>query len=272
MTPARGSWLHSAMQMKSLLLGLTAAALTATVQAAQPVTRQGTSILHYTTLAPLVATEAAPLAEGALEIRSKEQGKSGAQSFELVASHLPTNAVLSLVALMNDDTNPIVVLNFTTDAAGEATLHLGQRIVGKALPGKSTLPAALDPLARLNAISIVQHGTQTLAYAWVNTSPKFQYLVKRNLTDVDLEGDAIGSIHLKANAQNVNFRLRAGMLIPQHDYNLVINGKALAAAKSDKDGVVQFKDWPTNAPAILDLRVLEVRDGNYPVLRTLLPK
>lgn len=248
------------------MLGL--AAISASAE--QPVTRQGPPILHYSTRNDLTAGNGSSVV-GTVSVDFKEQGKSQAQSFALEVSNLKPGTEYTVVALINDDPTPVYLTTFVADSKGEASLTSAQRLKGKSKPGRSPWLTALDPVVRLNAISILQ-GEETVAYTWINDSSQFQYLVKRNLTDVDLESEPRGSIHLKGNPQNVNFRLRAGGLIPGHEYQLFLNGVSIVGALANESGVVQIMEWPQSAPAILDLRLLELRDGNYPVLRTILPK
>jgi hypothetical protein len=71
----------------------------------------------------------------------------------------------------------------------------------------------------------------------------------------------------------VNFRLLAGGLTATNDYHLALNSNIVGTVQADDDGRVQIRDWPTNAPAILELRSLSLLDGSSNVvLHTQLPK
>jgi hypothetical protein len=67
--------------------------------------------------------------------------------------------------------------------------------------------------------------------------------------------------------------LRAGGLNATNDYHLALNSEILSTVSANEDGRLEIKDWPTNAPAILELRSLSVLDGSSNVvLRTTLPR
>jgi len=135
------------------------------------------------------------------------------------------------------------------------------------------LPDALDPLTDVRAIGVENASTQTVASAWIADASHFQYLVKRNLTPEDTNGTAAGSISLIANPRHVNFRLLAGGLTATNDYYLTINSNVVNTVASDPNGRLRITTWPSNAPAILELRSLSLLDsGSNAVLSTTLPR
>ena len=111
-----------------------------------------------------------------------------------------------------------------------------------------------------------------MAYTWIADAEKFQYTVKRNLTP-DAENEAAGSLSLIANPNHVRFRLLAGGLTAGSHYHLALNSNVVSSATADVNGRLELRDWPTNAPAVLDLRWLALLDaGSNSVLSTALPK
>jgi hypothetical protein len=255
-----------------VVLGLSAmlGTLTFTAHAAGPVTRRGTSVLHYMTRNTLVTTNGSNVV-GSLRLQQNEQGHSSKQSLHLFVSGLETNAPYTLIAIIGDDTNAVPVATFTANRLGRS--HVFYMTRGQGGGARNPLPDELNPLTDVHAIGIENASTQTVAYAWIADADKFQYLVKRNLTPAETNGTAAGSISLIANQQHVNFRLLAGGLAVTNDYHLALNSNIVNTITADGDGRLEIKSWPTNAPAILDLRLLSLLDASSnTVLSTTLPR
>lgn len=245
--------------------------LGSTTQAGPPVTRRGTSVMHYMTQNTLVATDVGSNVVGQLRLQQNEQGHSSKQSFRLVVRGLETNAGYNLIAVIGDDTNAVPVTNLTADRRGRA--QLSYLSTGQGHGGKNPLPDELNPLTDVRSVGVENASTQTVAYAWIADADKFQYIVKRNLTPEDTNGTAAGSVSLIANQRHVNFRLLAGGLAATNDYHLALNSNIVSTVQTRDDGRLEIKAWPTNAPAVLELRSLSLLDGSSNVvLYTRLPK
>src|SRR5438093_744113 len=172
-----------------LIVGIASScALTAVAEDSGPVTRRGTSVLHYMTRNDLVATDVGSNAVGSLRLQFKEQGHSLKQSVQLRMSGLETNSSYALTAVVGDDTNAAPVSTLTTDGKGRARVSYLSR--GEGGDGKNPLPKALAPLTDVRAIGVEKGSTQTVAYAWIADASQFHYLVKRNLTPEDTNGTA----------------------------------------------------------------------------------
>jgi hypothetical protein len=252
-------------------IGAAVWALGTTAQAAGPVTRRGTSVMHYMTQNTLVATEAGSNVVGLLRLQHNEQGHSSKQSLRLHVAGLETNATYNLIAVVGDDTNAVPVATFAANRHGRS--HLSYMSRGQGRGGKNPLPDELNPLTNVRSVGVENASTQTVAYAWIADADRFQYIVKRNLTPEDTNGTAAGSISLIANHRRVNFRLLAGGLVATNDYHLALNSDIVSTVQANDDGRVQITNWPTNAPAVLELRSLSLLDGtSNVVLHTQLPK
>jgi hypothetical protein len=236
-----------------------------------PVTRRGSPVLHYMTRNDLVATDAGSNTVGSLRLQYNEQGHSLKQSFRLVISGLETNSPVGLTAIVGDDTNTVLVSTLNTDGKGRARVSYLSR--GQGGGGRNPLPDALSPLTSVRSIGVENSSNQTVAYAVITDASQFHYLVKRNLTPEDTNGTAAGSISLTANQRHVNFRLIAGGVNATNDYHLALNSNVVSTVTSDEDGRLRITSWPSNAPAILDLRSLSLLDsGSNTVLSTTLPR
>ena len=267
--------------------------------------RRGTSVLHYKTRNTLAATEADSNVTGTVRLELNEQGHSAQQRFDLNVRGLVPGSNYFLLASIGEDTNVAYVatvkasrqgrLEFTSrnkghghddgdegdDDQGENKNKHGDNGGGHHHGegehnggGKQTLPDALNPVTNIRAIELQEASqTQTVAFAWINTSSNFNYIVKRNLTLEDTNSTARGSISLVANQDHVNFRLVADGLGASNTCYLALNSTIVDTAMTDDHGRIQIKNWPSGSPAILDLRSLAVLDAvSNVVLTTTLPK
>jgi hypothetical protein len=248
------------------------AAVVSNAQAERPVTRRGTSVLHYMTRNSLVATDAGSNVVGSLRLEFKEQGHSQKQSLRLLARGLEADSAYSLIAAVGDDTNAVPVATVESDRAGR--IRVSYMSTGQGHGGRNPVPAALSPLTDLRSIGLENiMSTQTVAYAWIADADAFNYLLKRNLTPEDTNGTAAGSISLIANHNRVHFQLLAGGLNGTNDYHLALNSNIVSTVTANDRGRLEIKSWPTNAPPILDLRSLSLLDASSNVvLSTTLPR
>src|SRR5690348_15712124 len=97
-------------------IGMTLATLASVVEAAPPVTRRGTSVMHYMTRNDLIGADSNVV--GWLRLQHNEQGHSSKQSLQLFANGLGTNAPYNLIAIIGDDTNAIPVDEVAVDRKG----------------------------------------------------------------------------------------------------------------------------------------------------------
>src|ERR1041384_3690419 len=160
-------------KLKWLLVVATAlsGAFAAVAENGRPVTRHGSSVLHYLTINDLVATEVETNVVGSLRLQFNEQGHSLKQSFQLRIAGLETNASYGLTAVIGDDTNALAVATLTTDSHGRTRVNYLSR--GQGQGGRSPLPDALCPLVDLRAVGVDNGSTQTVAYAWVTDASRF---------------------------------------------------------------------------------------------------
>jgi len=264
------NWIR-VMNTKFWLTTLTGVVLTAVlspdVRAEKPVTRKGTSVMHYMTRNELKAPDGSGPVLGTVRLQSNEQGHSSKEMLDIRLTGLETNSAFRLIAVMGDDTNAFVVGEFSADSDGRAKLSF------KSKGGKSPVPDSISPLTDLRALGIENAATQTVAHTWIADSGDFQYLVKRNLTPEDSDGTAVGSISLGANPDQVHFRLLAGGLVANDSYHLALNGESKLVVTADADGRIEIQTWPVDAPPVLELRSLAIWGASSNVvLRTSLPR
>ena len=260
-------------KIKPLFNWALVASLAALSVAAASATRKGASVMHYMTPTPLVGTALATNVGGTVRLQFNEQGRSSLQKFDLWANGLESHTEYFFVVASGEDTNAYPVGTVTSDGQGRVRLSYMKKGQGGGNPRKA-LPPELDPVSNVLGVGLQETvNTQTVAFAWISSSSNFQYLVKRNLTSTDEGATPAGSISLKANGQNVNFRLLADGLTGGDTYHLALNSNVVETVTADADGTLELNGWPGGAPGVLELQSLSLWDAtNNVVLGTLLPK
>lgn len=250
------------------LVGLITAAsvIVPKAMADKPLVRHGTSVMHYQTQSTLTSTEAGSNVVGRLRIQMNEQGRSSKQSLDLDVDGLASSTTYRLIAVVGDDTNTIPVVEVVSDRKGRLRLQYKTKGQGNGGGNRNQLPESLTPLVDVRSLGIENSSTQTLAYAWVADAGKFQYLVKCNLSPEDSNGTAAGQMSLIANQRKVQFWLLAGGLSASTNYHLSVNSEVVSTVMANDAGRLEIKGWPTNAPAVLDVHLLSLLDGNSNVV------
>jgi hypothetical protein len=234
----------------------------------------GTSILHFMVRATMDATDADPDAAGSVNAKLNQQGHADNQRLTIAVNHLDSNTAYRLLALLGDDTNLTEVADFDTDGNGAALLqyvHVGSSH-GHGHGGGDPLPNALNPLSSIRELVVQNTSTQEVLNADLTTSGKFQYLVKRPMTNDGVEPDAAASLRIHASQNFVQFRLNASGLTASNTYFLAINEDIAADFTSDANGGLRINNLPVGAPDILDIHELAIlNSSSNSVLSTSLP-
>jgi hypothetical protein len=224
-------------------------------------------LLHYLTRTPLGLPGST--VTGSVRLQSSEQPKSSLQRFDLDAIGLDPATEYILVIATREETNAVQTV--TSDGKGRLAISYLAKGQGDDIT-KKPFPSGFALLTDIRSLSL-QSGSEVVAGALINTSPEFEYLVKRPLTQGDTNGTPAGSMSFKADASEVNFQLRAEGLTAGQTYRLALNGAVAATVSADALGQIVIEGWPAGAPAVLDLRALSLLDAaNVIVLGTTLPK
>jgi hypothetical protein len=240
-----------------------------------PVTRRGPDTLRYVVRNHVGPTEfGPPTVDGFFELQYTQRGDVVRERMILQVSGLETNATVSLTAGIGDDpANVVTAAHLATDKKGRLRGTFLSTQPAPARPSKlQPIPELMLPLTDVGAICIEDSSGQLVANAGVQDAYKIQYIARRNLVSVDPAGTAAGSIALTANQRGVKFTLLAGGLAPSTEYTLYMNGTAVGVVTSNPKGLVRIRDWPTDAPPILQLRSLELVGPDGPVLNTTFPR
>src|SRR5689334_11226336 len=117
---------------------------------------QGTDILHLM-VRKTMSNEGVDLnATGDVDAKLTQQGNSSNQKLDIRVGGLNTNDTYQLLAKVEDDTNFVQILNFSSDGNGAASLRYQKKGNGNGNGngnghGKSPLPGGLDPLSDIRS-------------------------------------------------------------------------------------------------------------------------
>jgi hypothetical protein len=266
---------HVSFWFQTLTFALTCFFPQLTHAANGKVTQRGPSQLQLETRSQIDPAEIAPTTTGTMRLQYQEKGQARKQSLQILGAGLDTNSPVSLTAAIGSDTDVTTVLSSQTDQRGRVLLSFQSKEPSRRQPrGEEPLPDVLSPLTQVRAICIENAALQVVGFAWVANASTYRYIVRRNLTPTDSNSTAAGSIKLIANQNKVSFTLLAGGLAPAGSYSLVLNQTPVLSTTADNNGRLRIRQWPTNAPAVLDLRALALADdaGGTTVLSTTLPE
>ena len=222
--------------------------------------RNGTDIFHLSLRATMSATGIEPSAGGKLIAAQNEQGKANNQKMDLTISGLGTNTTYELLAGINGNTNFTDVTPLTTDAGGNAAMHYRSLGIGKGHGhggglghGANPLPSVLNPMSQVQEFTVINSSNQTVLTVDLTTPNQLTYLVKRKLTN----GEVNGALRLKATTIHTQFRLTATGLLATNNYLLALNGGVVQTNTADASGKLVITSAPTPAN-ILDLGSVEL--------------
>jgi len=234
----------------------------------------GTSILHWMLHATFTNTDLAPNAIGSVDAKLNQQGNADNQKLNISLGKLDSNTTYTLSAVLGDDTNLTDVTTFTTDANGAAAFkysHVGSSHGNGHGPG-TPLPDALKPISNIRELVVDISSTQEVLRADLTAPDRFQYLVKRAMSNDHVEDTAAASLRIHASGSFVQFRIDATGLTATQTYFLAINSDIASSTTSDTQGKLNISGLSGGAPAILDIHDLAILNStSNSVLSTTLP-
>ena len=227
----------------------------------------GTSILHLAIRDTMTNTGVNTNAAGRVDAKQNKQGRSNVQQLDISASNLGPNAPYQLLALLGDDTNSTAVANLTSDAGGKIAVRYRRVDAGNSSGhshlgrGKSALPDALNPLSNIRGLHIQDAGNQVVLAADFGAPDKFEYLVKRPLTNDGFDTNAAGTLRIKGNLNQATLRVVASNLETNAAYLLVLNGSINETNTTDANGKLTVTTSLLTPADILGLRTLSISDS-----------
>lgn len=231
----------------------------------------GTDILHLSLQDAMSNTGVETNAGGSLSLTQNVQGKADKQLLTVQVTGLTSNSTYVLFAGIVD-TNLAAVTNFSTDEVGNATLSYGTPPRGT---NNTPLPDGLNPLRDVRTLAVgtivtnlLSVDTNIVLYADLSLAGKFQYLVKRGLSNTN---GVTAKINLKANPIAAHFRMQVSGLAATTDYIFAVNEAFAQTVTSDSKGRVNFTDAPDPSQVLSVHSIAIWDDASNVVVRATLP-
>jgi hypothetical protein len=247
------------------------ALLVTPVQAAQG----GTDILHLVLHKAASPTELASNAVGRIELRQNRQGHADNQRLRMQLSNLETNAGYQLFAWLGDGTNATYVGPIGSSANGQARLDywsVASRQGFHAGRGHAPLPAVLNPVSQIRALTVTDASTQAVMTADFTMPDRLEYLVKRRFNNDGVEPSAQGTLRLHSNVSSARVRVAVAGLTATNDYFLAVNGMTVMTNATGSRGRLVFDGALQNPAGILDVHRIAVwNSAGTSVLSVTLP-
>jgi hypothetical protein len=222
-----------------------------------------------------------------VQLDSKEQGKADHQDLNIRVQGLDANYTYQLSALLDENTNLLSALSFSTDANGAATLMLRDFSQGNPKAnihshghgnghghghgkgnGRQDIPDVLNPISSIRELDVVNSNAQSVLVADLTAPSRLTYLVKRDLSSQNVNGQ----LRIQATNKKAQFGLSAAGLNPTNDYLLSFNGGIVQTNSTDSTGRLRISAPMETATDILDLHSVALLDNSSNVvLSTTLP-
>jgi len=247
--------------LRTLLVAVVFAGWTAAALAAGgPGGKKGTDVLHWDVRKAFSPTNGGISEIGHVHARHILQGKAEHQQLELALIHLETNGNYHLLAVLGDDTNWTYVAPLTATGSGELAVRYRQSATGNGHLGKvfTAMPDVLKPISGVRELAIANSSTQAVLVVDLTMPEKFQYLVKRALSNDSLDPNAAGSLRLQANENVGSLRLQAWNLDGTATYWIALDDDDPFSTTSDARGRIDVRRSAVDPYSILNLRSVAV--------------
>jgi hypothetical protein len=235
------------------IIGITVLTMTGLLAKPHGGGSNGTDILHLSIRNTMANEGIEPSASGNVVLSQNIQGNANKQTLTISLNGLTADTAYELLAANGNDTNLIDVTQFTTDGSGSAILKYNAN-AGKGKGKGGPLPDGLNPLRDVRTIAIgilttnvvvviTNVTTNVVLSADMTTADKLQYLVKRDISSVDVPA----SLRIKATQDNAQFRLSASNLAPTTEYFVAVNDVPQASSVTDANGQFDISATPPGA-------------------------
>lgn len=223
------------------------------------------SVLHLEFKTSMAATPVDADARGTVAGQLHRQGNVYHQSLVVALSSLDPNTPYELWAAVGEDPNiPAILIDaFDTDRRGKARLAYAKRGAGQGIGRHDPLPDALDPIATIRELFVIDQDTEVVLQADVTDAEKWQYLDLRRMNNTGVIPAAAGNLRLKGNQRRSQLRLEATGLVASASYRLVIDEVIYAPTyTADARGRLVLRALPVGAPDIRTIRTIALIDAD----------
>ena len=236
---------------KFVLTVLMALVAGVTIASAAPI-RPNT--LRYSVATELVSSGLDGDARGQVQISVRERGDAENARLRLTVAKLDPKTSYTVLAQVGDDTNYVVVTNFTTSAAGRARLVYSNRA-----QGAHQLPSLLGELTDVNAIAIANTNGEVVLTADLHQSESLKFELTSVLANSGTDPFALGCLAMAWQGGAVQFRMFATG--QSSEFTFCVNGTPVQTYPADATGYIGVGVFPAAAPSPLKFREVSLRNA-----------
>ncbi len=201
-------------------------------------------------------------ARGHAQVLVKQKGASHIQRLRVTLANLDPGTPYQLLATTGDDTNFFAVADFTTTAAGRATV-MQQRVQAKdkirRTAPKRVLAEPLAPLTEVRTLAVANTNGEVVLTVDLHAAPALQFELTSVFQSTGVDAAAVGCLVVAVQKGGVQFRLFAAGQSPQLKFH--VNDSLVGTYAADFAGRINVGFLPYAAPSPLAFRTMSVRNA-----------
>ena len=219
----------------------------------------GPNTLRYSAATEFVSSGLDEDAKGQVQVSVRELGASKHARLRLTVAKLDPRTSYTLLAIIGDDTNYVVVTHFKTGPSGRARL-----VYSRKNHGAHQLPELLGELASVSAIAVANTNREVVLSADLHGSESMQFALTSVLANSGADPFALGCLAVAWQGGAVQFRLFATG--QSSEFTFCVNGTPVQTYPADATGYIGVGVFPPTAPSPLRFREVSLRNASDQVV------
>jgi hypothetical protein len=219
---------------------------------------------------PFVNTGFDADADGSAQIIVKHKGAAEVERLRLVLSHLDARSTYRLLASVGDETNLVVVSEFTTTPSGRALvlgLNPGKK---RTIAKRRKLAAELIPLVEVTKLAVANSNGDIVLTVDLRSSPSLNFQLSSVLTSTGVDPTAVGCVAVAIQDGNTQFRLFAAGA--SSSFTVLVNESPIGIYPAGPGGRISLGALPPSAPSPLSFKSFSILNADTDeILTTTVP-
>lgn len=214
---------------------------------------------RYVVNEPFTSTGADADARGHARAVVKQSGVSQLQRLRVTVAKLDPKTPYQLLATTGDDTNFLLVAEFTTTGAGRAVVHKQHHQVGERIrptAKKKILAEPLAPLTDVRTLAVADTNGVVVLTLDLHAAPSLEFALTSVLQNTGADFTAVGTVVAAVQSGHWQFRLFAAGQGGQ--FKLLVNDSPIGTYAADFAGRISVGWLPPTAPSPLQFRNVAV--------------
>lgn len=219
----------------------------------------GPNTFRYNVSADLISSGLDTDAKGQVQVTARARAGAESARLRLGLSKLDPKTDYTLVIQRGEDTNFVVVTNFTTSAAGRARLVYTDKSAGA-----RALPASLADLPDVEVIAILNTNHEVMLSLNLHEAEGMTFQLTSVLQNSGADPFALGCLAVARQGGAVQFRMFATG--QSSEFTLLVNDAPVQTYQADASGQIGVGVFPPAAPSPLSFRKVALRNAGHEVV------